>query len=200
MTNKVTPVIGLEKMYIAKLKKDGIDGVEYDKPNYFEGIKEISIKPKFNTDEFYAENMLWDSETTLANIDIEVNIADLTNENEAFLLGHKMSEEGGIIKSADDVAPEVALLFKANKSKGGTRYIICYKGSFSPCDEDYKGKEGKANFQSKKLKATFSPLHNNKMYSFKIDGEQGMDDSKFFKEVIIPKIKAESKSLLEGSH
>lgn len=188
MDNAIVPVVGLEKLYVAKILTDEAT-TTFDKPKYLKGIKEISIKPKITNDEFYAENILWISDSTLASIDVEVDITDLTNEDEAFLLGHKIATEGGIIKSANDKAPDVALLLKANKGNGKARYVICYKGNFSAADEEYKGKEGKANFQSKKLKATFSPLHSSGMWSYKIDEEQGMDDKKFFESVIMPTVK-----------
>ena len=183
---EIVPVVGLEKLYLAKITKDDSTGATFDVPRYFPGIKEIAIKPKINTDEFYAENQLWLSETTLANIDVEIDITDLSAEDEAFLLGHALSAEGGVIKNAKDSAPDVALLYKSNKGNGKARYGILYKGKFAIGDETNKGKEGKANFQSKKLKATFAPLHNNGMWSYKVDQEQGMTDEKFFKSVILP--------------
>ncbi|GAA0082427.1 MULTISPECIES: major tail protein [Clostridium] len=188
---QVVPVVGLEKLYVAKITKDDITGTIFEKPRYLEGVKELGIKPKITTDEFYAENKLWLSESTLANIDVEVDIADLGTQNEAFLLGHKLATEGGIIYSDNDKAPDVALLAKANKGNGKARYIILYKGTFSISDEQYKGKEGKSNFQAKKLKATFAPLHFNGRWKYKIDEEEGMTDEKFFKEVIIPTEKIE---------
>ncbi|RXI57413.1 major tail protein [Clostridium tetani] len=194
MADKVVPIVDLKKLYVAKVLTDG-ETTTFDAPKYFEGVKEISLKPKINSDEFYAEGMLWLSETTLANIDVEIDITDLKKEEEAFLLGHKLAEEGGIIRSANDKAPEVALLYKAIKGNGKARYGIMYKGIFTISDEDYKGKEGKANFQSKKLKATFAPLHSNEMWNWKVDEEDGMTDEKFFKSVIIP---TEKKENIEG--
>lgn len=192
--DKVVPIVDLKKLYIAEVKEDGLTTV-FGEPKYYEGVKELGIKPKINSDEFYAEGILWLSETTLANIDVEIDIVDLTEEEEAFLLGHKISTEGGIIRSANDKAPEVALLYKSMKGNGKARYGIMYKGTFSIGDENYKGKEGKANFQSKKLKATFAPLHSNEMWSYKVDEENGMTDEKFFKSVIIP---TEKKENIEG--
>lgn len=188
MANAVVPVVGLEKLYVAKILTDG-ETTTFDIPKYLPGVKEIGIKPKVNTDEFYAENMLWLSDTTLANIDVEVDITDLVDEDEAMLLGHKIATEGGIIKSANDIAPDVALLLKANKGNGKARYVVLYKGKFSLGDDSYKGKEGKSNFQAKKLKATFAPLHSNSMWSYKVDEEQGMDDTKFFAKVTVPTVK-----------
>ncbi|APU60731.1 major tail protein [Clostridium botulinum] len=191
MANKVVPIVDLKKLYVAEVKEDGLISV-FGEPKYFEGVKELGLKPKVNSDEFYAEGILWISNTTLANIDVEIDITDLKKEEEAFLLGHKLATEGGIIRSANDKAPEVALLYKAIKANGKARYGIMYKGTFSIGDESYKGKEGKTNYQTKKLKATFAPLHSNEMWNWKVDEEDGMTDEKFFKEVIIPTKKTET--------
>ncbi|AJE09382.1 phage tail protein [Clostridium botulinum] len=182
---KVVPIVDLKKLYVAKVLTDRLT-TTFDMPRYFEGVKELGLKPKVNSDDFYAEGILWISESTLANIDVEIDITDLKKEEEAFLLGHKLAAEGGIIRSSNDEAPEVALLYKAMKGNNKARYGIMYKGTFSISDESYKGKEGKANFQTKKLKGTFAPLRSNEMWNWKVDEEDGMTDEKFFKEVIIP--------------
>ncbi|AUM89166.1 phage tail protein [Clostridium botulinum] len=182
---KVVPIVDLKKLYVAKVLTDRLT-TTFDIPRYFEGVKELGLKPKVNSDDFYAEGILWISESTLANIDVEIDITDLKKEEEAFLLGHKLAAEGGIIRSSNDEAPEVALLYKAMKGNNKARYGIMYKGTFSISDESYKGKEGKANFQTKKLKGTFAPLRSNEMWNWKVDEEDGMTDEKFFKEVIIP--------------
>lgn len=190
--NNVVPIVDLKKLYIAILTQD-TDTTTFDTPIYLPGVKEISIKPKVTSDDFYAEGVLWLSETTLANVAVEVNTTDLTNENEAKLLGHKIAAEGGIIKSASDKAPEVAILFEADRGGGkGSRFVALYRGVFSLSDEAYKGKEGKSNFQTKKIKATFAPLHSNEMWSYKVDEDEGMTAEKFFASVIMPTVKTEA--------
>ncbi|WMJ81973.1 phage tail protein [Clostridium sp. MB40-C1] len=183
--DKVVPIVDLKKLYVAEVKEDGLTSV-FGEPRYYEGVKELGLKPKISSDEFFAEGILWLSDTTLANIDVEIDITDLKQEEEAFLLGHKLAKEGGIIRSANDKAPEVALLYKAIKGNGKARYGIMYKGVFSVADENYKSKEGKTNYQTKKLKGTFAPLHSNEMWNWKVDEEDGMTDEKFFASVIIP--------------
>jgi phi13 family phage major tail protein len=194
MSQQIVPVVGLEKLYVAKILKDDATGVTFDIPKYLPGIKEITLKPKVNSDEFYAENILWMSENTLANIDVEVDITDLDEEDESLLLGHKLAEGGGVIKSADDKAPDVAILYKSNKGNGKARFQVLYKGNFAISDEAIKGKEGKSNFQAKKLKATFAPLHNNGMWQYKVDedsaGAPADLETKFFASVIVPAEKA----------
>ncbi|HBJ2612670.1 TPA: phage tail protein [Clostridium botulinum] len=181
---QVVPVVGIEKLYVAKLLKDSLEGVTFDIPKYLAGIKEISIKPKVNIDEFYAENKLWASESTLASVDVEVNLVDFTTDDECYVFGHTKDGKGGIIYKDDDVAPQLAILIKANKKGGGIRYLALYNGQFSISDEDYKGKEGKSNFQAKKAKATFAPLKYNGQWKYKIDSEDGMTDQEFFSKVL----------------
>ncbi len=190
MTQKIVPIVGLEKLYVAEIIKDDETGVEFDTPRYLEGVREIAINPSMNTEPFYAENVEWMSETTLESIEVEIDITDLKDEEEAFLLGHKVATEGGIIKSADDIAPDVALLYKANKGKGEYRYQILYKGTFSLSEDGAKGKEGTTDYRSRALAARFAPLRFNKMWQYKVDSDSPNAptdlDTSFFKDVIVP--------------
>ncbi|HIG0362063.1 major tail protein [Clostridium sporogenes] len=192
MDNKVVPIVDLKKLYVAKLLTDTESGTTFDIPKYLEGVREIGIKPKINSDDYYAEGIKWITETTLADVDVEIDITDLRKEEEAFLLGHTVTKDGWILKNANDRAPEVAILFKSIKGNGKARYVVMFRGTFSISDESYKQKEGKTTHQTKKLKASFAPLHSNELWQSKIDEEDGMTDEKFFKEVIIPAKKAET--------
>lgn len=190
MKQKIVPIVGLEKLYVAKILKDDETGVEFDTPRYLPGIKEITINPSVNQESFYAENIEWLNDSTLENIEVGVNITDLIDEDESFLLGHKLAEEGGVIKSADDVAPDVAILLKANKGKGEYRYQVLYKGNFGIGEAGYKGKEGTTEFGTKHLTAKFAPLRSNKRWQYKVDSDSPnapIDlDTSFFSKVIMP--------------
>ena len=133
----------------------------------------------------------------MENVEVEVNITDLATAEEAFILGHQLAKEGGIIYSENDKAPEVAILIKANKGNKKARYLVLYRGKFSISDEEYKSKEGKTDFQTKKLAAVFAPLKSNGRWKWKVDQEENMTDSKFFKEVIMPTPKTEEDVTIE---
>lgn len=186
-------IVGLEKLYYAKVTKDDATGVTFETPKYLEGVKEISVKPKQSVEKLYAENKIWEQSTSLDDIDVEVNVVSLTSAELADLLGHKLAAEGGVIASADDEAPYVALLYVANKSRGGKRYGILYKGKFELPDDTSKGKEGKTQFQTPKMKATFQPLQNNGRWKYQVDSDDPLCpadiDTKFFASVIIPTVK-----------
>lgn len=186
-------ITDLNKLYVALITKDESPAPTFEKPVYLPGVKEIGIKIKTNTDMGYAEGIVWDTESTMEGADIDINIVDLTDKEEAMLLGHKIATEGGIIYGANDISPEVAILFKAMKANGKARYVTLYRGKFEDSDEDYKGKEGKTDFQSRKLTGSFSPLKSNGMFKYKVDEEDKMDDTKFFAEVTIPTVKTPTK-------
>lgn len=179
-TKTVAPIVGVEKAYVAKLLTDTKEGATWDTPRYLQGITEVGLKPKVNTESYYAENKEWAKESTIANIDGELSLADLTAEDECYIFGHKKDANGGVIYKDTDVAPQIALIIKANLYGGAYRYLVFYNGQFVISDEDYKGKQGKANFQGKKTKAGFMPLHYNGQWKYKIDSTDGMTDEVFF--------------------
>jgi phi13 family phage major tail protein len=183
-------IIGLEKLCYAKIIKDDANGLTFETPKYLPGIKEIKIAPKSNTEKLYAENKLWEQSTSLQDVEVTVNLADLSNAEAADLLGQTVATEGGVFASADDTAPYIALLYKANKSNGKARYGVLYKGKMELPDDSAKGMEGKTDFQTPEMKSTFQPLQYNGRWKYQVD-EDDPDcptdiDTKFFASVIVP--------------
>jgi len=183
-------ITGLEKLFYSKITKDDNTGLTFGTPIYLAGVKEIKIAPKVSTEKLYAENKLWDQSTTLEDVEVTVNIADLTNIQSADLLGQTIATEGGSFASSNDETPYIALLYKANKSNGQARYGVLYKGKMSLPDDSAKGKEGKTDFQTPEMKSTFQPLQNNGMWKYSVDSDDANCPSdietKFFEGVIVP--------------
>ena len=183
-------ITGVEKLFYSKITKDDNTGLTFGTPIYLAGVKEIKIAPKVSTEKLYAENKLWDQSTTLEDVEVTVNIADLTNMQSADLLGQTIATEGGSFASSKDEAPYIALLYKANKSNGQARYGVLYKGKMSLPDDSAKGKEGKTDFQTPEMKSTFQPLQNNGMWKYSVDSDDANCpsdiDTTFFTSVIIP--------------
>lgn len=184
-----TPIIGIEKLYVALLTKDDSTGLTYASPKYYENIKELSIKPKQNTEKLYAENRLVDQATAFDSADVEALLAALTSAQKAELLGQTIAATGGVFASSSDVAPYVAILYKAT-IRGGYRYGVMYKGVFSLPDDAMKGQEGKIEFQNPKIQAVFQPTLYNKMWEYHVDTTDPNCpvniDSTWFSTVTIP--------------
>lgn len=162
------PLIGIEKLYVALLTKDDTTGLTYGTPTYYAGVQEIDIKPKQNTEKQYAENKLWDQMTTFDSCDVTAKLADLTSAQKAQLLGQTLAATGGVYATAADVAPFVAILYKAN-IRGGYRYGVLYKGVFQIPDDNAKGQEGKVIFGSPSATATFQATKYNSFWEYHVD-------------------------------
>ena len=191
---KILPMVNVKRLYVARLTKED-DEISYDKPRYLEGVRQISIKPKQSSDPYYHEGRKILEEKTLQDIAVSLNLTDLTDEDECYVMGHKLAEGGGVIRNDNDIAPPLAIMYEAEKAQGGTRYGILYAGTFGLPDEDIKAKEGKSNFQDKKIEASFRPLSNG-LWSYKVDNDSPNVTEEtlknFFNQVTIPKEKAES--------
>ena len=150
------PITGIEKLYYAKLTADTLSALTYGTPAYLAGVKQLGIKPKQNTEKSYAENKLWDQMTVFDSAEVDIGIQDLISAQRADLLGQNTAAEGGVFATDGDSAPYVALLYKAT-IRGGYRYGVIYKGQFTLPDDSMKGQEGKPDFQTPSIKATFQP-------------------------------------------
>ena len=184
-------LVGIEKLYYAAITKDDSAALTFGTPVYLEGIQELQVKPKQNTTKAYAENKLWSQLTSLEEIEVSINLFDVSKDNQVKLLGHTAAAEGGVYASNADAAPYVALLYCANTSREGVkRYGILYKGKFELPEDSVKGEEGKKQFQTPQMKATFQPLIKNGMWKYFIDTDDEdcpeNIDTTFFTSVTIP--------------
>lgn len=204
MTQKILPVVNIKRLFAAHLLTETLEkgGITFDTPRYLEGIKELQIKPKQNSDPYYHEGRKILEEQTLQDISVMVNITDLTDEDECYVMGHKLAKTGGIIRNDNDIAPTLALLYEAEKSEGGLRYGILFAGTFGLSDEDIKAKEGKSNFQAKKIQASFRPLINGQ-WQYKVDSDSPNATQEFlknfFNQVTVPEEKEETPAVKEGN-
>ena len=188
---RILPVVNVSKLYVAHLlTEDG--SITFDTPRYLEGVKQIGIKPKQNSDPYYHEGKKVLEEQTLQDVKVTLNITDLKDIDECYVMGHKLAKTGGVIKNDNDIAPTLAILYKSEKSQGIDKYGILYAGTFGLSDEDLKSKEGKANFQAKKIEASFRPLINGLwQYNVCSDSPNVTEEflKNFFKQVTIPEEK-----------
>lgn len=143
------PTSGIEKLYVARQTVDSAAGMTYGTPRCMSLVTELSIKPKYNTDQAYAENRMVDQASEFDSAAIGVNRYDMTSEESAYMLGQDMTAAGGVVDASGDESPNMGLLYRAplrrQTSSGGVvkRYGIIYKTQFTPPDSDMKTLAGK---------------------------------------------------------
>ena len=156
-------VIGCEGLHIAKLLTDTKEGATWEKPIAVPSLIAIDIKDNSEKVELYSDDKLEQVITAMTGKEVTIELGGIEKEVLALISGNTY-EEGVFIQSADAVANEVALMFKAPLSRGGFRYCALYKGVLAQEETNYKTKEGSVEGQTIKLTGVFMALENGVPY------------------------------------
>lgn len=146
--------IGMRDLYYAKLTKDDATGVTYETPTLIAGAISAKVSAKTDSVTLYADDGAFETASSLGEITVELELADLPLSVQADLLGHTLTN-GVLEAKATDEAPYVAIGFRALKSNGKYRYYWLLKGRFEIPDDESQTKEDKVKFQTAKIKGTF---------------------------------------------
>ena len=193
MSKKITT--GVEKAYYAILTQDG-ENPTYEQVKYLPGLREISVTANEEQATIYAENRLYDSENSLGEIEVTLDFTSIDTSDYAALFGKKLAQSGGIIESADDQPPYIALMVEKTLSGGVKEYLTLFKGKLSLPEDKAKTKEGKTEYQTVSLSGIFMPLENgiwkHSVKTTDADFDQETHDTSWGKTVVIPTEKVEA--------
>lgn len=191
MSKKITT--GVEKAYYAILTQDG-ETPTYEAVKYLPGLREISVKPNEEQGKVYAENRLYDSESSLGDIEVTLDFTSISTEDYVALLGKKVAAEGGIIENSNDQPPYIALMAEKTLSGGVKEYVTLFKGKLGIPEDKAKTKEGKTEYQTVALSGLFMTLENGMWKHSVKTTDDGFNEEthklKWGKSVVIPTEKA----------
>lgn len=153
--------IGLNNFRYSKLTESETGTATYDgakKP-----ARAVSCKVSISTSSasLYADDALAESDTSFNNGTVTIGIDEEDNQTMSDLLGHTLSEEGEMIRNANDVAPYVGLGRVVVKMVNGVRKYkveFLYKVKFSEPSQDDKTKGENVEFTTSELEGTVSTL------------------------------------------
>lgn len=161
MPVKAYPVIGkpigLDNVCYAVITKDDETGTEYGAVKPMARAIAMTITPELSEGTLDSNDAVEESEATISKIGVSFNASAIEDSVRADILGHRMDANGGIIDSADDKAPNVALFFRAKLSgKAGYKYIVLYKGTFKEFAETFNTeKQGEKAYQTPTIEGSF---------------------------------------------
>lgn len=186
-----TTIIGIDKAYFAPMLDEIAE--TYETPFKLDPIQNLQIEPQTNTSSQYGDNIAIETATAMGTIEGTATFTGLTPEIEAAILGHKyVADDRRVIKSASDIAPMGAFLYRRMRSDGGYRYKVFYRGRFAVPSEETATKEDQVEFQSSELSITFAPRLSDQVYEMSIDADKAtalVPDkwaTKFFEKVLNP--------------
>lgn len=148
-------LIGLSNVVYSLLNADPSSGLAtYETAVRVPGAISAKVNPNSSMDTLFAEDGPFETASTIGQISVELNVADLNLDTQAAFLGHSVA--GGIlIRKGSDVPPWIALGFKTLKTNGKYRYTWLAKGKFSAPQQDNQTKGDKIQFQTPTITGSF---------------------------------------------
>jgi phi13 family phage major tail protein len=147
--------VGLKDLYYALLTSDASDGAVYGTPVKITGAITANINPNSSNATLFADDGPMESASQLGNIELELNVADLTLAQQQVLLGHDTISGGTLYKKATDTPPWLAIGFRSVKSNGSYRYVWLVKGKFREPEIVHETKDDSINFQTPTIVGQF---------------------------------------------
>lgn len=146
--------IGLKNLVYAKLLTDPIGGTPtYDTVTRIAGAISANFNPNGSTETLFADDGPFESASTLGNMSLELNVADISSAVQADLLGHKIS--GGILKKTkDDTPPWVAIGYARTRSDGSATLVWLNKCKFAPGEQSSETKGESINWNTPTISAS----------------------------------------------
>jgi len=147
-------LIGLDHFYYSLLNYDTSAGVSYQTPVALKGAISVSYNPNSEVSTLFADDGPYDTAETIGEIELEVGIADISQEDYAALMGHTIS--GGVLNElATDQPVDVAFGFRAKRSNIGYSYFWFLKGKFNKPSMDHETKGDSINWQTPTMMGKF---------------------------------------------
>lgn len=182
-------IIGCRDLHYAILKTDKVGGkATYDEVKKIPSLINISISDTVEQSKFYSDDQIEQNFSKTAGKEVEIELGYITNELEADLTGKTYTEDGVLIQKSDDTAPEIAIMFRAPKSKNGAfRYLKLFKGTLSRTESEYATQEDGVESSTVKLTGVFISLASNSAMGETVDSDDVGTEAviaKWFTEVV----------------
>lgn len=150
-------MIGLRNVVYAELTNDPPAGgkATYGEIKPIAGAISANINPNASSETLFADDGPFETASTIGQITLDLNVADLPLEVQAELFGHEITPNGVLIRKAGDIPPWVAVGFKSLKSNGKYRYTWLAKGKFGLPEQNNETKGDSVNFQTPTATGSF---------------------------------------------
>ena len=148
--------IGAETLTLSKILSDVVEGTTtYDTPLAIaKKLIKIGVKNSSSIDPQFADDQTVDLYVEDGDVQIEIDITDLTEDEKALLFGQTMVAGVRTPNPATDVRPYFCVSWKSKKRNLKYKYYKILKVMFSEPDEEFSTKEEKSVPQTDKISGT----------------------------------------------
>lgn len=146
--------IGLNDLYYSLITEGDAGAVTYATPVKMAKAISAEMSVEYAEGTLYADDGVDDSTREFSSGTLKLNVNDLTPAVLAALLGQTKGSDDVVIANANDIAPEVAIGFRARKSGGKSAYVWLHRVRFSVPSENYQTKGNSIEYQTPEIEGT----------------------------------------------
>lgn len=146
--------IGLDKPYFSIITEDANGQETYGEPEVMAKAIQVDLTVNTSTATLYADDGVDESVDEFTSGTLSLGLNDLASTVSAELLGARVDQNGALVNSTDDIAPYVAVGFRAKKPNGKYRYFWLYRVKFGVPSTNLATKGESITFQTPTIEGT----------------------------------------------
>ncbi len=158
--------IGFEYIVAAKLNEKvskSLAKAKYTDAREIGPAANVNGSPTSNDVKDYGDDRAVETDTSVTGGTISLELNEPTMENEAFMLGHSLTDEGGMLRNSNDIAPYVGIGF-VGKSKRNNKLVfrakIYLKTQFRVPNDENATKQEQVTFSHTTMEGSMFQLEN----------------------------------------
>lgn len=138
-------------------------------PRKLSRMVKAKIDEKWTSEKTYSDDETEEVITSYEGTDVELEVNSLAPQDRAFLFGQRY-EKGYLVKSSNDMAPEIALGWRERKLNGKYEFKWLFAGKFAEgISDEANTKEGKLSPTTKSIKGSFYERGLDNQYEISVD-------------------------------
>lgn len=168
--------VSFRDIHVALVTKNSETEYAADVPTKLARAIKGKIADKFTTEKIYSDDTVEDVNMSYQGTEVEIEVNSLAPQDKQRVLGH-MYDKGYLVKNKNDIAPELAMGYRAKKLNGKYEFVWLYCGRFGQGFEDNYETQGESTTtQTATLKGDFYERQMDGRYHCSVD-ESNLADS-----------------------
>lgn len=160
---------GCRDIYITKVTQNDATAYVAGKPVKLARAIKVKVDEKWSSEKIYSDDGTEEVIRAYEGTDIELEVNALAPQDRAEMFG-QLYENGFLVKTTDDIAPEVAVGWRERKLNGKYEFKWLYAGKFAEgIGEEANTKEGKLSPTTKSIKGSFYERSLDNAYEISVD-------------------------------
>lgn len=175
---------GCKDLHIAKIKANTATSYIADTPVRLARMVKIKVDEKWTSEKIYSDDEPEEVITSYEGTEVEIEVNALLPQDRQAIFG-QLYENGFLVKSANDLAPELALGWRERKTNGKYEFKWLYIGKFSEgITDEASTKEGKISPTTKSIKGQFYERSVDGRYEISVDEQSLLAEHTSAKEAL----------------